>query len=398
MSSVIDEVKFPADWSVYPIRAVASKISESGFEDLEPLSVFLDAGVIPRSSREDNHNQLGEDIGKYQRVLPGDIVFNKLRTWQGGFGVSSHLGIVSPAYIIARPVSEKIDGKYLGYLLKSRPYLAELTRLSKWMPPSQFDISWDSIRNIKICVPSLKEQERSSTFLDSLSQPIATLETEIKLIEEELRSVLDLEFDRLTKSCKMRPIRSHVTQCNNYITVKQEEMYDLLGVRWYGEGAFLRETVSGVDSSATKLQKVVPGTLIYNRLFAWKESFGVIPDELDGTFASGEFPMFQCSKDLRVEFLNFFLLSPRVTSLISLQSQGASSISRSRWKEIDFFKVQIPLPSLAEQDAVIVRIGKLRELLNKVRLRKKLMLEFTEAVTTELVTGRLILEELKGRK
>ena len=141
MSSVLDELVIPEGWRELPFRAVAQKVSQSGFPELQSLSVFLDAGVVPRASREDNHNQLGESLDKYQRVLPNDLVFNKLRTWQGGFGISNYEGIVSPAYIIARPNLVLIEPRFLGYLLKSRPYLAELTRLSNGMPPTQFDIS-----------------------------------------------------------------------------------------------------------------------------------------------------------------------------------------------------------------------------------------------------------------
>lgn len=167
MTTVMDEFVIAPGWSELPFRAVARKVSDSGFPQLESLSVFLDAGVVPRLSREDNHNELGESLEKYQRVLPNDLVFNKLRTWQGGFGISEFEGIVSPAYIIARPDGALIHPRFLGYLLKSRPYLAELTRLSKWMPPTQFDISWESIRDIKLRIPTLDVQRRIADFLDS---------------------------------------------------------------------------------------------------------------------------------------------------------------------------------------------------------------------------------------
>ena len=166
MTTVLDEIETRLGWSEIPLRAVGLKVSESGYPNLESLSVFLDAGVVPRSSREDNHNQLGESLEKYQRVLPNDLVFNKLRTWQGGFGISDYEGIVSPAYIIVRLNTEVIHPKFLGYLLKSKPYLAELTRLSKWMPPTQFDISWESLRDLQIRIPPIEEQRRIAEYLN----------------------------------------------------------------------------------------------------------------------------------------------------------------------------------------------------------------------------------------
>jgi type I restriction enzyme S subunit len=186
MTTVLDEFKVANGWAEVPFRAVAKKVSESGFPELESLSVFLDAGVVPRSSREDNHNQLGESLEKYQRVLPNDLVFNKLRTWQGGFGISNYEGIVSPAYIIARLDRSVIEPRFLGYLLKSKPYLSELTRLSKWMPPTQFDISWESIRELKLRIPPLQAQRKIADYLDA---QIGTTNTLIGLRNLQIASI-----------------------------------------------------------------------------------------------------------------------------------------------------------------------------------------------------------------
>jgi type I restriction enzyme S subunit len=160
------EINTPGEWGWERLWSAAPRVQLVGQPGAEPLSVFLQAGVVPRSSREDNHNQLGEDLSKYQVVRPGDLVFNKLRTWQGGLGVSNHHGIVSPAYFVCHPRSGW-HPPYLHYLLLSTPYLAELTRLSKFMPPSQFDIPWDMLRTLPLLHPPLDEQRRIADFLDT---------------------------------------------------------------------------------------------------------------------------------------------------------------------------------------------------------------------------------------
>jgi len=149
-------------------------VKDCGRSELEPLSVFLDDGVVPRSSRNDNHNQLGEDLGRYLVVQPGDIVFNKLRTWQGGLGVSKYTGIVSPAYFVCRP-NEDYEPRFLHYLLRSTIYLRELTRISKWQPPAQFDIGWEQLRGVQISTPSKERQIAIADYLDTETARIDAL-------------------------------------------------------------------------------------------------------------------------------------------------------------------------------------------------------------------------------
>jgi type I restriction enzyme, S subunit len=189
--SIIDGIAVPPSWTLHLFGRVTSRVQLAGRPDLEPLSVFLDDGVIPRSSREDNHNQLGEDLGKYLVVQPGDIVFNKLRTWQGGLGVSRYEGIVSPAYFVCRPTSE-YDPRYLHYLLHSQPYLQELTRISKWMPPSQFDIGWEQLRLLPVLAPHRVAQSAIADYLDRetarIDAVIVRKQRMIDLLNEQARS------------------------------------------------------------------------------------------------------------------------------------------------------------------------------------------------------------------
>ncbi|MCD9589670.1 hypothetical protein [Streptomyces sp. 8ZJF_21] len=181
-------------WEWKPLWAVLQRSKEAGNPGLPPLSVFLDAGVVPRSSREDNHNQLGEDLSKYLVVRDGDVVFNKLRTWQGGLGVSRHEGIVSPAYFVCRPNAET-DSRFIHYLLKSKPYLAELVRISKWMPPSQFDTPWENLRKLPLLLPGLDEQRRIADFLDAETARIDAIVSmrnhQLILAEQRFEQIVD---------------------------------------------------------------------------------------------------------------------------------------------------------------------------------------------------------------
>ena len=47
---------------------------------------------------DDNNNIIPEDLSNYKLVKAGDFVINKMKSWQGSYGLSDYDGIVSPAY------------------------------------------------------------------------------------------------------------------------------------------------------------------------------------------------------------------------------------------------------------------------------------------------------------
>ncbi len=128
----------------------------------------------------------------------------------------------------------------------------------------------------------------------------------------------------------------------------------MAGVKWYAEGVFHRETVLGKEMSAKFVTPLVPGALIYNRLFAWKESFAVVQPEHAGLCVSSEFPQFLPDM-VRVmpEFLYLFCTRPKTIEMVNAASAGSAAVSRNRFKEEEFLKLEMPLPPLAEQRAIV---------------------------------------------
>lgn len=175
----------PNHWRVSKIKQIVRWKSVKGQPDLPVLSLYRDYGVIPKDSRDDNHNVTSLDTSGYKVVEHGDLVINKMKAWQGSLAVSEYNGIVSPAYHICKITSENICKKYLHYLLRDASYLPEYMRLSTGLRVGQWDLSFDDFKNIPFLVPQLAEQERIAAFLDAECAEIdAVLEKTRASIEE----------------------------------------------------------------------------------------------------------------------------------------------------------------------------------------------------------------------
>ena len=69
----------PKEWSVIPCGVFFKEKSIKNTEGEINLSVYRDYGVIPKDSRDDNHNKVSEDTSNYKLVEPGNFVLNKMK-------------------------------------------------------------------------------------------------------------------------------------------------------------------------------------------------------------------------------------------------------------------------------------------------------------------------------
>ncbi|HEQ60835.1 MAG TPA: hypothetical protein ENN74_04410, partial [Firmicutes bacterium] len=86
------------------------------------------------------------------------------------------------------------------------------------------------------------------------------------------------------------PLRELLQEVSRPIEPEPDKEYRLLGMRWYANGFFEKQRSKGRDIKANKLYRVEKGDIAYNRLFAWKGSFGVAAPDDDGAYVSNEFP------------------------------------------------------------------------------------------------------------
>ena len=163
-----------------------------------------------------------------------------------------------------------------------------------------------------------------------------------------------LRFGKLPDGWRLLPVAAFTSQLDNREKVQPEAEYQLAGVKWYGEGVFHRETVVGKVQSANYLYRLKPGVIIYNRLFAWKESFAVVPEELNGLYVSNEFPQFEINRAVAIpEYVYLLFISKKIISAVNAASIGSTAISRNRFKESNFLGFKVPVPPLPVQRKIV---------------------------------------------
>lgn len=192
--------KIPKEWKVTRMKTILQNVSEKNHPDATVLSLYRDLGVVPKNSRDDNHNVTSEDTSNYKFVRCGDLVINKMKAWQGSLAVSEFEGIVSPAYYVCKFISNSTDKKYLHYLLRCRPYAQEFERLSTGMRVGQWDLGIDDFLRIPVICPSISEQTAIAAYLNTQCAKIDEIIAEVKAsIEDYKQWKASIIYEAVTK-------------------------------------------------------------------------------------------------------------------------------------------------------------------------------------------------------
>lgn len=180
--------QIPIHWNVIRLRGILSPVSIKNHPELPLLSVVREKGVIVRDvkDKESNHNFIPDDLSGYKVVQAGQFVMNKMKAWQGSYGISPYTGIVSPAYFVFDVNVKNKD--YFHYSIRSKVYVNFFAQASNGIRVGQWDLNISKMKDIPFIVPSEEEQTLIIDYIKRTSKDIEVAITrflnEIKLLQE----------------------------------------------------------------------------------------------------------------------------------------------------------------------------------------------------------------------
>jgi type I restriction enzyme S subunit len=180
--------KVPELWDVQRLGQFFEERREKvSDKDYPPLSVTMN-GIVPQLE-----TAAKTDAGDNRKlVLKNDFVINSRSDRKGSSGVSTLDGSVSLISIVMKP--RGIRPSYVHHLLRSYPFQEEFYRFGKGIVADLWSTNASEMRNIKLPIPSLHEQEQIANFLDHETAKIDTLidkqQQLIKLLKEKRQTVI----------------------------------------------------------------------------------------------------------------------------------------------------------------------------------------------------------------
>ncbi|NME49520.1 restriction endonuclease subunit S [Enterococcus cecorum] len=167
--SEIDWIRrIPESWDIIPLKVLFKENKKRNTDLTNSNLLSLSYGRIIQKNIDSNFGLLPDNFSKYTIVNDGDIVLRltdlqndhkSLRT-----GLVTQSGIITSAYVTLTP-KKKLCSRYFHYLLHSYDIQKVFYTMGEGIRQS---LSYDELsRNIRLIMPSFKEQQSIANYLDS---------------------------------------------------------------------------------------------------------------------------------------------------------------------------------------------------------------------------------------
>jgi type I restriction enzyme S subunit len=383
----------PTHWNQARLASLFREVNEPGNDGLPVLSVSIHNGVSDKELDEDELDRKvtrSDDRSKYKKVQPGDLVYNMMRAWQGGFGTVKVAGMVSPAYVVARP-KVPVCTEFVESLLRTPSAIEELRRHSKGVTDFRLRLYWEEFKSIRIVVPSLDEQQAIMAFLAHETTKISTL------IAEQER-LMDLLTEKVAALALPSVASAGIGQCrlgdvativSRPVVQTPGESYIAIGLYNRGRGLFHKESRQADEMGDSDFFWIEDGDLIISGQFAWEGAVALAGPEDNGCVVSHRYPVIRGKHGIALtEYLLALLTTKHGTFLLNENSRGAAG--RNRPLNIDaLLKEKIPVPNLRTQEVIASALRRRNELFSEASKQARLFRERRAALISAAVTGRI---------
>ena len=353
---------------------------------------------------------------------------NKMKAWQGSYGVSRHDGIVSPAYFTFE-ISE-VTGDYFHVAVRSKTYVPFFAQASDGVRIGQWDLSQARMREIPFLVPPFPEQVAIVEYLDHADERIhryvSGKQKLIRLLEEEKQAVINRavtrgldpnvrlkgsgveglgdvpahwEVRRLRTVAEMRVsnVDKHTKEDEfpvrlcNYVDVYKND-------RITQEMSFMKATASRDEIERFRLKQ--DDVLITKDSEAW-DDIGVpalVTEPADDLISGYHLALLRPLKQMLGAYLARTLQSKAIAYQFHIEAKG---VTRYGLTHAGIQSVSLPLPPFPEQTAIVEYLDRatadIDTAISRTHRQIELLQEYRTRLIADVVTGKLDVREAVAR-
>ena len=345
----------PTDWKRYTFGDIYTERKEPGSEKLPLLMVSIHSGV---SDGEVDEEELPkkvkriEDKSQYKKAVSGDLVFNMMRAWQGAIGTVRTAGMVSPAYIVAKP-NDKVYPLFMDYYTRTPQMINQINRQSYGVTDFRKRLYWDSFAPIGCTLPPTEEQRKIAAILTTQDRVIELKEKHLAEKQRQKKYLMQqlltgkkrlLGFNGVWRADRLGKLflERKETNCEGL------QMLAITGT----QGIIPRKELDLKENSSedkSKYLRVCVGDIGYNTMRMWQ---GVSAYSNYEGIVSPAYTILKPSLSINAKYFAYLFKMPEIVFMFYRFSQGLVDDTRNlKYENFKKIKVFYP-PDIEEQTAI----------------------------------------------
>lgn len=393
--------EIPEHWEVSTISKVFSQrnMKVSDF-DFSPLSVTKH-GIVPQlesAAKSDDHSNR-------KLVKKGDFVVNSRSDRKMSSGVSEFDGSVSLINLVMIPRGEKLNGKFVGYLLKNYGFAEEFYRWGTGIVADLWSTNWERGKRIQLPIPPISEQQRIAKFLDEKTALIDDIITDTKQTIAELKSykqslISEIVTNGINKDVKMVsteidwideiPEGWEVAKIKNISKLRNEKTSYERGQNFLALEKMVSYKPGYIDLLTEvengRQQVIKQGDIVFSKLRPYLDKVALADFDGHGT---GELLVFNDIKIKRKLFM-YKLISEQILQPVRGASYGVK-MPRANPDFILSLPISFPI-SLSEQSKIVNYLDQKMSQIDTLIIEKENLISeyeyYKKSIIYEYVTGK----------
>ena len=196
----------------------------------------------------------------------------------------------------------------------------------------RFKLNKAALEKLPILLPSLPEQQKIAEILSTWDEAIDLTQQLIEAKQRRKKGLMeqlltgkvqfpefpnskqqkDSVYGLIPEDWNLAKLGEIIEQVSRPHSIEPYKQYNLLGVRWYCEGAHIHDVVLGTQIQTSTLTEIWEHDILYNKMWTTKGAFAIAKKKHHLSYGSTEYPQFRAKeKQLDITFFEYIYHHPR---------------------------------------------------------------------------------------
>lgn len=321
------------------------------------------------------------------RFKPGNVLYGKLRPYLRKFYLPNFEGVCSSEIWVFKNNEEKINNKYLFYLIQTNRFNENANKSSGTKMPRA---DWNYMSKIIFHIPSIKEQVKIASILSNWDKAI---DLKVRMIEYKKDQKKGLMQKLLTGEMRLPGFDKEwlTIKIGDLLKERNETGYnelELLAIT-SSKGVVRRTEVDIKDNSSedkSKYKRILPNDIGYNTMRMWQGVSGV--SKYEG-IVSPAYTILKPTKKVNSDFIGYLFKLPKIVNLFRRYSQGlVNDTLNLKYENLKGIKITIP-QNINEQIRIAEVLSCIDNEINILQKNVEVLSEQKKGIMQLLLTGKV---------